>query len=209
MKLLLAGVTGLVGGHLLRLALEDARVTNVVALARKSLPAHPKLSAPLIDFDALAPDATWWRSDAVICALGTTMKVAGSQAAFRKVDFDYPLMLARLARAAGTPACVLNSAAGANPASRFFYNRVKGELERTLATLGFASLTQVRPGLIGGERESVRAGEAVLALVLGALAPVLPRRWRINPAENIAQALLDAAVASAPGVHIVTSDRLT
>ena len=209
MKLLLAGVTGLVGGHLLRLALEDARVTTVVALARKPLPAHPKLSAPLIDFDALAPDATWWRSDAVICALGTTMKVAGSQAAFRKVDFDYPLMLARLARAAGTPACVLNSAAGANPASRFFYNRVKGELERELATLGFASLTHVRPGLIGGERESVRAGEAALALVLGALAPVLPRRWRINPAQRIAQALLDAAIAATPGVHVVSSDHLS
>ncbi|MGK5023376.1 NAD-dependent dehydratase [Janthinobacterium sp. RB2R34] len=209
MKLLLAGVTGLVGGHVLRLALEDARVSTVVALARKPLPAHPKLIAPFIDFDALAPDATWWRSDAVICALGTTMKVAGSQAAFRKVDCDYPLVLARLARAAGTPAYVLNSAAGANPASRFFYNRVKGELERELATLGFASLTHVRPGLIGGERETVRAGEAALALVLGTLAPVLPRRWRINPAQRIAQALLEAAIAAAPGVHVVTSDHLS
>ncbi|WP_308920850.1 NAD(P)H-binding protein [Janthinobacterium sp. J1-1] len=209
MQLLLVGATGLVGRHVLRLALADARVTTVVALARKPLPAHPKLIAPLIDFDALAPDASWWRADAVICALGTTMKVAGSQAAFSKVDFDYPLAVARLARAAGTPAYVLNSAAGANPASRFFYNRVKGELERALATLDFASLTQVRPGLIGGERESVRTGEAALAIVLGALAPVLPRRWRINPAERIAQALLEAAVASAPGVHVVSSDHLS
>jgi len=96
-----------------------------------------------------------------------------------------------------------------NPASRFFYNRVKGELERELATLGFASLTQVRPGLIGGERDSVRAGEAALALVLGALAPVLPRRWRINPAENIAQALLEAAIAATPGVHVVASGQLS
>ena len=209
MKLLLAGATGLVGRHVLRLALADARVTTVVALARKPLPAHPKLIAPLVDFDALAPDATWWRADAVICALGTTMKVAGSQAAFRQVDFEYPLTVARLARAAGTPAYVLNSAAGANASSRFFYNRVKGELERELATLGFASLTQVRPGLIGGERESVRAGEAALALVLGALAPVLPRRWRINPAENIAQALLEAALLATPGVRVITSDHLT
>ena len=209
MKLLLAGATGLVGRHVLRLALADARVTTVVALARKPLPAHPKLIAPLVDFDALAPDATWWRADAVICALGTTMKVAGSQAAFRQVDFEYPLTVARLARAAGTPAYVLNSAAGANASSRFFYNRVKGELERELATLGFASLTQVRPGLIGGERESVRAGEAALAFVLGALAPVLPRRWRINPAENIAQALLEAALLATPGVRVITSDHLT
>lgn len=208
MKLLLAGGTGLVGRHVLRLALADARVTTVVALARKPLPAHPKLIGPFIDFDALGPDATWWRADAVICALGTTMKVAGSQEAFRRVDLDYPLMVARLARAAGTPAYVLNSAAGANPASRFFYNRVKGELERELAALGFASLTQVRPGLIGGERDPVRAGEAAMAFVLGALAPVLPARWRINPAERIAQALLEAALAARPGVHIVTSDKL-
>ena len=209
MKLLLAGATGMVGRHVLRLALADARVTTVVALARKPLPAHPKLIAPLVDFDALAPDATWWRADAVICALGTTMKVAGSQEAFRQVDFDYPLTVARLARAAGTPAYVLNSAAGANASSRFFYNRVKGELEVELATLGFASLTQVRPGLIGGERESVRAGEAALAFVLGALAPVLPARWRINPAERIAQALLEAALLATPGVRVITSDHLT
>lgn len=209
MQLLLTGATGLVGRHVLRLALADARVTTVVALARKPLPAHPKMLAPSVDFDVLAPGESWWRADAVICALGTTMKVAGSQAAFRKVDFEYPLAVARLARAAGTPAYVLNSAAGANPASRFFYNRVKGELERALATLDFASLTQVRPGLIGGERESVRTGEAALAIVLGTLAPVLPRRWRINPAERIAQALLEAAVASAPGVHVIASDHLT
>ena len=209
MKLLLAGATGMVGRHVLRLALADARVTTVVALARKPLPAHPKLIAPLVDFDALAPDATWWRADAVICALGTTMKVAGSQEAFRQVDFDYPLTVARLARAAGTPAYVLNSAAGANASSRFFYNRVKGELEVELATLGFASLTQVRPGLIGGERESVRAGEAALAFVLGALAPVLPARWRINPAERIAQALLEAAIAARPGVQVIASAQLS
>lgn len=209
MKLLLAGATGLVGRHVLRLALADARVTTVVALARKPLPAHPKLIAPLIDFNALAPDAPWWRADAVICALGTTMKVAGSQAAFRQVDFDYPLTVARLARAAGTPAYVLNSAAGADPASRFFYNRVKGELERELTTVGFASLTHVRPGLIGGQRESVRTGEAVMAFVLNTLAPVLPARWRINPAERIAQALLEAALLTAPGVCIITSDHLT
>lgn len=209
MQLLLAGATGLVGQHVLRLALADARVTSVVALARKPLPAHPKLIAPFIDFDALAPDATWWRADAVICALGTTMKVASSQAAFRRVDLDYPLAVARLARAAGTPAYVLNSATGANASSRFFYNRVKGELEVELAALGFASLTHVRPGLIGGQRDTVRTGEALMAVVLRVLAPVLPARWRINPAEHIAQALLDAAVASAPGVHVITADHLS
>lgn len=209
MHLILAGATGLVGTHVLRLALADARVTTVTALARKPLPPHPKLLAPGGDFDALPQDAAWWRADAVICALGTTMKVAGSQAAFRRVDFDYPLAVARLAHAAGTPAYVLNSATGANAASRFFYNRVKGELEAALATLGFASLTHVRPGLIGGERATVRAGEAALAFVLTALAPVLPARWRINPATRIAQALLEAAIAARPGVQVIASAQLS
>lgn len=209
MHLILAGATGLVGTHVLRLALADARVTTVTALARKPLPPHPKLLAPGVDFEALPQDAAWWRADAVICALGTTMKVAGSQAAFRRVDFDYPLAVARLAHAAGTPAYVLNSATGANAASRFFYNRVKGELEAALATLGFASLAHVRPGLIGGERATVRAGEAALAFVLTALAPVLPARWRINPARRIAQALLEAAIAARPGVQVIASAQLS
>lgn len=209
MHLILAGATGLVGAHVLRLALADTRVTTVIALARKPLPAHPKLLAPAIDFDALPQDAAWWRADAVICALGTTMKVAGSQAAFRRVDFDYPLAVARLAHAAGTPAYVLNSATGANAASRFFYNRIKGELEAALATLGFASLTHVRPGLIGGQRATIRAGEAALGFILKVLAPVLPERWRINPAGRIAQALLEAAITATPGVQVITSERLS
>lgn len=210
MQLLLVGATGLVGGHLLSLALADARVTRVIAPVRRALPdaADPKLTAPQVDFDALPPDADWWRSDAVCCALGTTIAVAGSQDAFRRVDHAYPLAVARLARDAGTPAYVLNSARGADADSRIFYSRVKGELERDLRALAFPSLTLVRPGLIGGERTVRRPAEHAASLVLGALRPVLPRAWRINPAVRIAQAMLDAAVAATPGVHTVESDAL-
>jgi len=208
MKLLLVGATGLVGREVLRLALMDARVSKVVAPARKALPAHAKLAAPLVDFDQLPADARWWQADAVICTLGTTMKVAGTRQAFRQVDHDYPLAAARLALAAGTRTYALNSAAGANAASRFFYNRVKGELERDLEALGFASLTHVRPGLIGGEREEARAGEGAALRILRVLGPVLPRRWRINPAPRIASALLEAALAGAPGVHVVSPEQL-
>ncbi|MCC7705504.1 NAD-dependent dehydratase [Janthinobacterium sp. GW460P] len=208
MKLLLVGATGLVGREVLRLALMDARVSQVVAPVRKPLPAHPKLDAPLVDFDRLPPDAPWWRMDAVICTLGTTMKLAGTQQLFRRVDHDYPLAVARLALAAGTRAYALNSAAGANAGSRLFYNRVKGELERDLEALGFISLTYVRPGLIGGEREEARAGEGAALCLLRVLGPVLPRRWRINPAPRIAGVLLEAALAAAPGVHVVGSEQL-
>ena len=208
MKLILIGATGLVGREVLRLALMDARVSRIVAPVRKPLPAHPKLDAPLVDFDRLPVDAPWWQAEAVICTLGTTMKVAGTRQAFRRVDHDYPLAAARLALAAGTRTYALNSAAGANAASRFFYNRVKGDLERDLEALGFASLTHVRPGLIGGEREEARAGEGAALHVLRVLGPVLPRRWRINPAPRIASALLEAALAGTPGVHVVGPEQL-
>ena len=208
MKLILIGATGLVGREVLRLALMDARVTAIVAPVRKSLPAHPKLDAPRVDFDRLPADAPWWQADAVICTLGTTMKVAGTRQAFWRVDHDYPLAAARLALAAGTRTYALNSAAGANVASRFFYNRVKGDLERDLEALGFASLTHVRPGLIGGEREEARAGEGAALRLLRVLGPVLPRRWRINPAPHIASALLEAALAGTPGVHVVGPEQL-
>lgn len=208
MRLILAGATGLVGRHVLARALADPRVTHVVAPTRRPLPAHPNLDAPLVDFDALPADAAWWRADAVICALGTTMKTAGSRDAFRRVDHDYPLAIADLARRHGTPVYVLNSAMGADAQSRVFYNRVKGELESALRTRGFASLRLVRPGLIGGDRDERRLGETLATHVLRTLHPLLPRKWRINPAERIADALLDAALDPPAGVHVVASDAL-
>ena len=205
MKLLLVGSTGLVGRHVLAQALVHPEVETVVAPVRRAMNAAPKLVAPIVDFDALPGGAPWWQADAVICTLGTTMRVARSEQAFRRVDHDYPLTVARLARRYGTPTFVLNSALGADPNSRVFYNRVKGEVERELADVGFHSLTLVRPGLIGGQREEFRAGERVALLALGALEPLLPRRWRINPADQIARRLLQAAVSATPGVHVVTS----
>ena len=208
MKLLLIGSTGLVGSHVLQLALEDSRVSTMVAPTRRALPAHPKLLAPLVDFEHLPEDADWWQADAVICTLGTTMRSAGSEAAFRRVDHDYPFSVARLARRHGTPTYVLNSATGADTASRFFYNRVKGELERDLNDVGFTSLTHVRPGLISGPRQEFRAGELALRYVLALSSPLLPRRWRPSRVDQIARALLAAALQPQPGVHIIGPDQL-
>lgn len=208
MKLLVVGASGLVGSHVLKRALADGQVSKVVAPSRRALTGHPKLIAPMVDFAQLPSDADWWKADAVICALGTTMKQAGSKDAFRRVDHDYPLAVAELARQHGTPTYVLNSAVGADAASRFFYNRVKGELERDLAACGFTSLTHVRPGLIRGPRQTFRLGERVAECVLSVLGPLLPEKWRTNPADNIAQALLEAAIMARPGVHVVRSDEL-
>jgi uncharacterized protein YbjT (DUF2867 family) len=208
MKLLLVGSTGLVGRHVLGLALADPRVTRVVALVRRPLPEHPRLTATVVDFGHLPDGADWWHADAVICTLGTTMRVAGSEDAFRRVDKDYPLAVACRARQHGTPAFVLNSSMGANPSSRFLYTRVKGEVERELSSLGFRSLTILRPGLIGGQRQERRPAEMAGSLLLRVLAPVLPRRLRINPAARISAAMVEGAVAAVPGQRIITSAEL-
>ena len=209
MKLLVAGATGLVGRHVVDIALADGRVTELVAPVRREIPARPRLRAPVVDFERLPEDADWWGADAVVCALGTTMRVAGSRPAFRRVDHDYPLAFARLALARGTPTFVLNSAIGADSGSRFFYNRVKGDVERGLEGLGFRSLVLVRPGLIGGERTESRPAERAGIALVGLLGPLLPRRLRINPAARIAAAMVEAAISAPPGRHVVDAADLT
>lgn len=208
LNLLLIGATGLVGRHVLDQALADPRIGAVTALVRRELPAHPKLTTVRADFERLDRNASWWHADAVICTLGTTMRAAGSRAAFQRVDHDYPLTVARLAHAHGTPVYVLNSAIGADARARFFYNRVKGELENHLLQVGFDSLVLVRPGIISGHRNEFRLGERVMLGALRVAAPLLPRRWRPNPASKIAKALLDAALLPQPGVSVIAAERM-
>ena len=208
MKVILAGATGLVGSHVLKLALASPEVDKVIALARHPLPAHPKLLCVQVDYEKLPENAEWWRADAVICTLGTTIRKAGSSQAFERVDHDYPLMIAEHAKQAGTGTFVLNSALGADPQSKFLYNRTKGRVEQDLRALGFGSLTIARPGLIGGARTEFRLGERVAAVLLKVTAPLLPRRLRINPAENIARELMAAALKGEPGEHIIQSESM-
>lgn len=207
-QLMLVGATGLVGREVLQQALADPAVVRVVAPTRRSLVPHPKLLNPLVDFERLPEDADWWTVDSVICTLGTTIGVAGSQAAFYKVDHDHPLEVAKLARRHGARAFAFNSALGADVGSRVFYSRTKGETERDLQALGYPSLTLVRPGLIGGHREQRRPAEQLAVTVSTWLQPLLPRRYRVVPAVRIAHHLLQAALSASPGVHVLPSDAL-
>jgi uncharacterized protein YbjT (DUF2867 family) len=207
-RIILVGATGLVGRTVLQKALSDPRVTQVVAPTRRPITPHPKLLNPVVDFDNLPVDASWWAADAVICTLGTTRATAGSAEAFRRVDLDYPCAVARCAQQAGVTCYVLNSSMGADASSRLLYPRTKGEVENALRDMHFSSLAIVRPGLIGGDRDEFRVGEKVASVVLSALGPLLPRRFRISPASKIAYALIDSAVARTPGVAIIQADAL-
>jgi uncharacterized protein YbjT (DUF2867 family) len=207
-SILIAGATGLVGGHALALALADPRVGHVVAPTRRALPVHAKLQNPLSELAQLSADESWWTVDGVICALGTTRAAAGSAEAFRQVDFHYALTMARFARAGGATRMALTSSMGANPNSVFLYLRVKGELEAAVERLDWDSLTIARPGLLGGERREKRPAERLSALVLGALAPALPPRLRINPATEVARILLEGAIAGPRGRHIIEAGEI-
>lgn len=206
--LMLVGATGLVGSAVLRLALQDRRIERVVAPTRRALPPHPKLDNPLVDFAHLPADASWWTVDAAICTLGTTLRAAGSREAFREVDFAYTLAVARLARRHGARVFAYNSAVGASAGSRIFYNRVKGETEQALRTCGFASLTLVRPALLGGERAEYRPAESLSLTLLGALRPLVPARYRVVPAGRVARRLLESALAGSEGVHVIESESI-
>jgi uncharacterized protein YbjT (DUF2867 family) len=205
-RLLIAGATGLVGSLALQQALADERVSGVVALTRRPIAPHDKLENVVLDFADMPGDAAWWSVDGVVSALGTTRAATSAPAAYRAIDYDYPLAVARHARAHGATRFALTSSLGADPRSFFTYTRTKGELERDLPKLGFPSLTIVRPSVLDGPREQPRRDERMAAMLFGMLAPMLPRRWRISPAGSVAAALLEGAIAGPPGVHLMHNE---
>jgi uncharacterized protein YbjT (DUF2867 family) len=144
-------------------------------------------------------DAAWWSVDGVVSALGTTRAKTQSPSDYRTIDYDYPLAVARHARAFGATRFALVSSLGADPSSRFAYTRLKGELESELEKVGFPSLTIVRPSVLDGHRTQARPNEGTVTAIFRLLGPVLPRRWRISPASVVAAALLEGAIAGPPG----------
>ncbi|MGI3129194.1 NAD(P)H-binding protein [Halopseudomonas pachastrellae] len=210
--LLVLGGSGLVGMEILRQALADPQISRVVAPTRRPLPTavnhYAHLDNPQVDFDNLPEDADWWHCDAVVCALGTTRKHAGSREAFRAVDRGYVSTCARLARRAGTRTFVLNSSIGASPRSGSFYLRVKGEVEQDLGAMDFRSLSLVRPSLLDGARSEDRPGELVGLLVSRAFKPVMPKRLQAVKASDVAATMLQAAIMAPTGRHVIESNAI-
>lgn len=206
---LIAGATGLVGRELLKGLLADKSVKQVHSLGRRKPDVqHAKLKPQLVDFAALP---TLPPCDEVYLALGTTIKVAGSQQAFRAVDHDANLAVAQAALKAGARRAGLVSAMGASASSPVFYNRVKGELEQALGQLGFEALVIARPSLLVGDRESlgqpVRAGERAGFAVSKALGFLIPKNYQAIDAAKVAAALL-TQVPRASGLKLMLSGEM-
>ena len=204
---LIVGATGLTGKHLLEFLLADVRYASVHALVRKAaLQAHPKLSEHVIDFESLRKLP---KADDAFCCLGTTIKKAGSQAAFRKVDFDYVVNFATAAKSAGAKHFLVVSALGANAKSSVFYNRVKGEMENALKAMNFESLHIFRPSFLLGERAEARLGERLGIAVFSALAPLMigpTRKVRPVEAKGLARGMVLAASSGVLEIQVIESD---
>ena len=165
-----------------------------------------KLQTILFDFDN--PDASKVVADDVFCCLGTTIKRAGSKVAFRKVDFDYPILIAQLAKLNGAQRFSIVTAMGADAHSSIFYNQVKGEVEQKLAKFDFESLLIFRPSLLLGNRPERRFGEQIGGVFMRLFSPIIPQKYRAIEAVKVAEAMLQKTVGATPGVHVFESDAL-
>jgi uncharacterized protein YbjT (DUF2867 family) len=196
-----------VGRELVRQLAADESWHEVRALVRRPLGAELSRSNTVsiaIDYARLDPAPSWAQATHVFCALGTTMRQAGSRDAFRRIDLDFPVALGRATLASGARHFLLVTAVGASPNSRFFYNRVKGEVEAAITQLGFRSVTIARPSLLLGSRPAPRLGEQV-GKVLGLLSPP---RWKPVRVAQVARALIKAAKRDHPGVRILENSEL-
>lgn len=210
-SLLIAGATGLVGRHVVTSAVASPRFGRIVTIGRRRLSEDvlpndvvESVEQHVVDYDALDASTGWADIDVVICALGTTMKRAGGKARFRMVDYDYPLALARHVREKGARHFILVSSMGADPESRIFYSRVKGEVEQDLRKAGFDRLTLARPTLLLGERDESRFGEDLARR----LRFVMRGKYRPIAAADVADALLESVTWQKESVRILEAEEL-
>jgi uncharacterized protein YbjT (DUF2867 family) len=209
---IMAGASGLVGEQCLRHLLARGLHEKVVAFVRGPLNiTHKKLEQRTVDYERLGRMSAFPRVQDVFCCLGTTIKKAGSEAAFRLVDHEYVVRLAETSRRSGADHFFLVSAVGADPNSRIFYSRVKGEAERDVGRLGFAGLHVFRPSFLIGRRSERRPGEAVGIAAARLVSIVLvgaARKYRPIRAETVARAMVVIARERPAGAHVYAVDAM-
>lgn len=202
----------MLGQECLRQLLSSDSYSRVVVVARKAAAAnHAKLAEVIVDFDRLEQHSANIGADHVFCCLGTTIRHAGSEEAFRRIDHDYPLSIAGVALRNGATKYMLVSSIGAAPQSRFWYLRVKGQLEQDLAGLGYHAVHCLRPSWLDGDRAHKRVREefgigftrAISFLLVGPW-----RKYRVIKAADVARAMIVLAQSDLSGFHTHESDRL-
>ncbi len=201
--ILLAGATGLTGELLLDRLLNEPTVERVLAPSRKPLADHPHLENPVGDPAVFLPQLSG-PVDVAFCCLGTTIKQAGSEEAFRAVDHDMVVAFAKRAREMGARHLIVISAIGADPESSIFYNRVKGEMEQSLRAQDWPQLTIARPSLLIGERLEERPAEKIAGL----FSKLIPDKYHGIEACELARALWRLALEDQQGVRVIESDEL-
>ncbi len=209
----MAGATGLVGREVLAALLTDKRYSAVHCVGRRPVPVrHPKLFDQVVDFGALSTFADMGPVDDVFITLGTTIKTAGSRAAFRAIDFDAVMAVARAAKRCGATRLGVVSAMGADARSPVFYNRVKGEMEDALAKLGYQKLVIARPSMLDGNRaalaQAARPAEHWGLLAMTLLKPLIPANYRAITAAQVAKALVAGVNSARSGVQVLRSGEL-
>ncbi|RIJ43012.1 oxidoreductase [Pontibacter oryzae] len=209
---LIAGASGLVGGHLLKLLLNSDRYSQVISVGRHEVPLiHPKLDQQVVDFDHLRNYAKDLAADDVFCCLGTTIKKAGSKEKFYKVDHTYVVQLAEVTAQRGASQFLVISAMGADASSMFFYNKVKGQMERDVQKQPFNAVHIFRPSLLLGEREEQRTGEELASKIMQPLSKLMLgplAKYKPIEAETVALSMLHTAQQEKAGTHIYPSDQI-
>lgn len=210
---ILVGASGLVGGELLSLLLNGEEYSKVIVLGRRSLNLkHPKLDEIIVDFERLDQYKESIRVDEVFCCLGTTIKKAKSKEAFKKVDVDYVLGIARIAKEMKVEKFLIVSSMGANQQSAIFYSKMKGLVEESLKEIGFNYLHIFRPSLLLGQRQEVRSGETAAAFLSKGLSFLLVgrlRKYKPIQAKVVAKGMYNAAQSTNGGYHTYMSDEIS
>jgi uncharacterized protein YbjT (DUF2867 family) len=204
---LVAGATGLIGEQLLGLLLQGGQYDKVIALVRREVANRPKLEQRTINLDD-EKDYEGVKADDIFCCLGTTIGKAGSKENFRKVDFQYPLMLARAMKRNGAKQYLIVTALGANKNSSIFYNQVKGEVEDAISKIGFDSIHILRPSLLVGDRKEKRSAEDAAKWFYKAFGFLIPSKYKGIDVTKIARAMVAFAAEHERGIFIHESDVL-
>jgi len=201
----LIGATGLIGSHLLQLLLDDPYFSTIKILIRRPLDwQHPKLEKKLVDFNdndslLVAMD----NSDVVFCTVGTTQKkVKGDKEAYRKVDYDIPVKVARFCKMTGCETFILVSSVGANSKAKNFYLNLKGEMEDAVQSVGLRSVYIMRPSMLVGDRKEYRLGEKIGTPIMKAISFLLPSKYKPIQAKKVAEAMLVAAKKNEEGFFV-------